>query len=179
MSRRNAHLNLQPKLEGSLVCLRPIKDSDFDALCAIASDPLLWEQHPVKNRTDRTVFRNWFADAVAGHALVVVEHDTGLVIGTSRYEVLDERRREVEIGWTFLARSHWGGSYNREVKRLMIDHAFSWAQLITFKVHEDNLRSVRAVAKLRAERVRLEPSRHGVGNSVVFALTPDVWAVRG
>jgi RimJ/RimL family protein N-acetyltransferase len=172
-------LDLQPAIVGSLVWLRPIEESDFDALYAIASDPLLWEQHPVKNRTDRTVFRDWFADAVAGQALVVVERSTGLAIGTSRYEVLDEGRREVEIGWTFLARSHWGGPYNSEVKRLMIDHAFGWAQVITFKVHEDNFRSVRAVEKLGAKRVGVEPSRHGAGNSVVFALTPGVWSARG
>jgi RimJ/RimL family protein N-acetyltransferase len=178
MSGRKAPLEFQPTIEGSLVRLRPIKESDFEALYAIASDPLLWEQHPVKNRTDRTVFRNWFADGVAGHALVVVERSTGLVIGTSRYEVLDERRREVEIGWTFLARTRWGGTYNSEVKRLMIDHAFGWALVITFKVHEDNLRSVRAVEKLGAERVRLEPARYGVGNSVVFALTPGMWSAR-
>ncbi len=165
-------MDWQPTLEGSLVRMRPIHESDFDALYAIASDPLLWAQHPVKNRTDRSVFRSWFDDALAGHALVVVERSSGQTIGTSRYEVLDERRRDVEIGWTFLARSHWGGAHNGEVKRLMIDHAFGWAHTITFKVHEDNLRSLRAVEKLGAERVGLEPSRHGIGGSVVYVLTP-------
>lgn len=155
--------------------LRPINEADFDALYAIASDPLLWEQHPVKNRTDRAVFRSWFDDALAGCALVVVERSSGTVIGTSRYEVLDERQREVEIGWTFLARSHWGGAYNGELKRLMIEHAFGWAQVITLKAHEDNMRSLRAIEKLGAERVCLERARHGVGNSIVYALTPTVW----
>jgi len=175
MSGDESPFELQPKVEGTLVHLRPIEESDFDALYAIASDPLLWEHHPVKNRTNRGVFRSWFDDGVAGHALVIVERGSGLVIGTSRYEVLDESGREVEIGWTFIARSHWGGAYNGEVKRLMIDHAFGWARLVTIKVHESNLRSLRAVEKLGAERVRLEPARHGIGSSVVFALTPGVW----
>ncbi|HVX68279.1 MAG TPA: GNAT family N-acetyltransferase [Mycobacteriales bacterium] len=166
----------QPTLEGSLVWLRPIKTSDFDALYAIASDPLLWEQHPVKNRTDRAVFQSWFDDALTSQALVVIERSTGLAIGTSRYEVRDRRRRHVEIGWTFISRSHWGGAYNSDVKRLMIDHAFGWARVVTLKVHESNLRSLRAIEKLGAERVRLEPARHGVGSSVVYELTPATWS---
>lgn len=148
---------LQPALEGSLVRLRPIIESDFEALYAIASDPLLWEQHPVKNRTDQVVFRRWFDDAMAGCALVVLERSTGLTIGTSRYHLVNEQQREVEIGWTFLARSHWGGAYNGEVKRLMIEHAFGWTQVITLKVLENNLRSRRAVEKLGAHASASNP----------------------
>jgi RimJ/RimL family protein N-acetyltransferase len=166
----------QPTLEGVLVQLRPIEESDFEALRAIASDPLLWEQHPVKNRTERAVFRTWFNDALAGRALVVVDCSSGKTIGTSRYKVLDERRRNVEIGWTFLARTHWGGAHNGELKKLMIDHALRWADVITFKAHEHNLRSIRAIEKLGAKRVGVEPSWHGLGCSVVYELTPAIWS---
>jgi RimJ/RimL family protein N-acetyltransferase len=38
---------------------------------------------------------------------------------------LDEAQRIVAIGYTFIARDHWGGHYNRALKTLMLDHAFS------------------------------------------------------
>lgn len=38
--------DLQPTLIGSTITLRPLREADFDALHAAASDPLIWEQHP-------------------------------------------------------------------------------------------------------------------------------------
>jgi len=113
-------LDRQPLLAGELLDLRPMRPSDFDALYAIASDPLLWEQHPSKDRTQRSVFEQWFDDAMtSGGALVAIDRTDGRVIGTSRFDDYDAARREVEIGWTFLDRSLWGGQYNREMKQLM------------------------------------------------------------
>jgi len=43
-------MNLQPVLENDLVKLAPLQESDFEALYRVASDPLVWEQHPNKNR---------------------------------------------------------------------------------------------------------------------------------
>src|SRR4051794_33828829 len=98
-----------------------MRPSDFDALYAIASDPLLWAQHPSKDRTQRSVFEQWFDDAMAsGGALVAIDRAGGTVIGTSRFDNYDAARREVEIGWTFLDRSLWGGHHNREMKQLML-----------------------------------------------------------
>lgn len=41
---------LQPTLHGDLVSLRPLRPDDLDALYAVASDPLVWEQHPDRDR---------------------------------------------------------------------------------------------------------------------------------
>ncbi|MGB5249420.1 MAG: GNAT family N-acetyltransferase, partial [Gammaproteobacteria bacterium] len=56
--------------------------------------------------------------------------------------------REVEIGWTFLSRDYWGGSYNAEIKQLMLEHAFSFVDTVVFWVGETNFRSRRAVEKI-------------------------------
>src|SRR4051794_28109261 len=115
----------QPVLTGELVALRPLVPGDWDALYAVASDPLIWEQHPVSDRWREPVFRTFFDEALAsGGALAALDCSDGRVIGSSRFHGFDPERREVEIGWTFLARSHWGGAYNGEMKRLMLDHAF-------------------------------------------------------
>ncbi len=100
----------QPHLKGELVELRPLRAEDFHALFAAGSDPLIWEQHPAKDRYQQDVFTKFFSDALAsGGALIALDAKDGAVIGSSRYHGYDEANSEVEIGWTFLARSHWGG----------------------------------------------------------------------
>lgn len=162
-------LDLQPTLTGERVRLRPLRVDDVDALYAIAADPLLWEQHPSKDRTNARVFRAWFDEALAsGGALVAEDLVSQEVIGTSRYVVRSDT--ELEIGWTFLARERWGGVWNGEIKRLMLDHAFPAAAVVRFTVHVDNVRSRRAVERLGATRVGAEPDCHGRGLNVVFEL---------
>jgi RimJ/RimL family protein N-acetyltransferase len=141
----------QPTLEGRLVHLRPLKPDDFDALYAVAADPLIWEQHPARNRWKRDVFEAFFRQAIAsGGALLALDAATGRVIGSSRYHGYDEAASRVEIGWSFLARVCWGGAYNGEMKRLMLDHAFRGVRTVIFKIGPNNMRSRRAVEKIGA-----------------------------
>jgi RimJ/RimL family protein N-acetyltransferase len=161
----------QPVLKGELVEVRPLRDVDFESLFAISSDPLLWEQHPAKERAERSGFERWFEEATAsGGALTVIDLRDGRIIGTSRYHGYDEARSEVEIGWTFLARSHWGGPYNADLKRLMLQHAFAFVDSVVFKVHSENFRSQRAVAKLGAVLVGTEVDPQGRGENYIFRL---------
>jgi RimJ/RimL family protein N-acetyltransferase len=144
----------QPHLVGDLVEVRPLREADYAALSAVAADPLIWEQHPEPNRYRQDVFRAFFSDHLAsGGAMLVLDRSTGAVIGTSRFHSYDPERSEVEIGWTFLARSHWGGTYNRELKTLMLGHAFRFVRTVVFLVHPRNVRSQRAVEKLGAVRI--------------------------
>ncbi|MHB8800906.1 MAG: GNAT family N-acetyltransferase [Thermoanaerobaculia bacterium] len=140
---------LQPTLRGSLLELRPLRTEDWADLFAAASDPLIWEQHPESNRHEEEVFRRFFAGALeSGGALVAIDRSSGRIVGSSRFNGYDPERREVEIGWTFLARSHWGGRYNGEMKRLMLDHAFRSVDTVLFLVGPENHRSRRAVEKI-------------------------------
>lgn len=141
----------QPILVGELLELRPVRADDFDALFRVASDPRIWEQHPEPERCQEPVFRKFFRDALdSGGALVALDRATGEVIGSSRYHNYDAARSVVEIGWTFLSRAYWGGRYNGEMKRLMLDHAFRWVDRVIFVIGPDNLRSRRAVEKIGA-----------------------------
>ena len=169
-------LDRQPVLASELLLVRPLRRDDFEALWAISSDPLLWEQHPAKERAEREGFEQWFQDAIAsGGALVVLSHDDGEVIGTSRYDRLDAEASEVEIGWTFIARRLWGGPHNRELKRLMLDHAFGSVRTVVLRVHSENLRSRRAVEKLGASLVATEVDALGRGENVVYRLSAEQW----
>lgn len=169
--------DLQPTLTGELLHLRPLCPADFDALYAAASDPLIWEQHP-ERRSELEVFRNFFAGALeSGGALVAIDRKSGKLIGTSRYARLVPGK-QVEIGWTFLARPYWGGAYNGEMKRLMIDHALRFVERVVFTVARTNLRSQKAVEKIGGLRVGTETRTGPDGASqenVVFAISREAW----
>jgi RimJ/RimL family protein N-acetyltransferase len=170
--------DLQPTLKGQRLELRPLREPDFDALYAVASDPLIWEQHPQRDRWKPEVFREFFSDAIAsGGALVALDAASGSVVGSSRYFGYDAHRNQVEIGWTFLARERWGGVYNGEMKKLMIDHAFRFVDSVIFVIGEDNRRSRRAVEKLGG-RLDADAVAPREGGRVVYRLWMGDWARR-
>jgi len=143
--------DLQPPLQGDLLHLRPLRPDDFEALYAVASGPLIWEQHPSPDRYKKDVFQSFFHDALDSKgALIAIDNKTNRVIGSSRFNAYDEDKSEIEIGWTFLARSHWGGLYNRQMKHLMLRHAFQFVKSVIFVVGPQNFRSQRALAKIGA-----------------------------
>ena len=163
--------DLQPILKGELLRLRPLRPEDWDDLYAVASDPLIWEQHPIKDRYKEEVFKGFFREALeSGGALIVIDSKDGQVIGSSRFHGYDKEKSEIEIGWTFLARSHWGGIYNQEMKQLMLGHAFRFVKSVIFLVGPQNLRSQRAVEKIGGLRVGSRTDGSG-RDSFVFQIT--------
>ena len=143
--------DFQPTLRGSLLELRPLRADDWDALFAVASDPLIWEQHPANDRYQEEVFRRFFSEALeSGGALIALNRADGRAIGSSRFHGYDAEASEVEIGWSFLARACWGGRYNGEMKWLMLQHAFRFVDNVVFLIGAENRRSRRAVEKIGA-----------------------------
>lgn len=166
--------DLQPTLKGELLELRPLQPDDFDALFAAASDPLIWEQHPESDRWTKPVFQRYFDGGIESKgALAIIDRETGRIVGSSRYCNLKPNESEVEIGWTFLERVYWGGEHNRELKSLMLNHAFRFVDRVVFVVGENNLRSQKALEKIGArflKKVEL-PARGGaLAQNVVYAL---------
>jgi len=162
--------DLQPDLQGELLVLRPLRQDDFDALYAVASDPLIWELHPSPDRYKLDVFTEFFREAMeSGGALIALDARYGRVIGSSRFHGYDEAKSEIEIGWTFLARSYWGGTYNKEMKQLMLRHAFRFVKSVVFMVGPENWRSQKAMEKIGG--VRIAPRKNWKGReSVVFQI---------
>src|SRR5436305_12524507 len=141
--------DFQQTLIGPTLTFRPISAEDWPELFAAASDPEIWKVHPRSNRYTEPVFRQYFDSAVASKmAFVFVDRATGRLIGSSRYYGHDAALSEIEIGWTFMVRSHWGGATNREVKRLMLDHAFGFVDTVVFWVGGKNWRSQGAMKKI-------------------------------
>ncbi len=167
MKNERRRFDLQPRLVGELIEVRPLVPEDWESLFAVASDPLIWEQHPAQDRYREEVFREFFREALAtGSAFVVIDRKTDRIIGSSRYFGFDPQDSSVEIGWTFLARAFWGGDYNRELKRLMLDHAFRFVDRVVFIIGINNLRSQKAIEKIGGVRVGRRDKTDANGNVV-------------
>jgi RimJ/RimL family protein N-acetyltransferase len=161
----------QPTLRGRLVTLRPLRADDWDALFSVASDPLIWEQHPHRERYKKEAFRQYFSGAMeSGGAFLVLDTETGEVIGSTRFYEYHEDQSEIEIGWTFLARSRWGGAYNGEMKQLRVKHALGFVDTVVFRVGMQNMRSQRAMEKIGGVRSGTRPGVGGEQN-ILFKIT--------
>ena len=170
-------MGLQPTLTGDVIELRPLRSDDFDALFSAASDPRIWEQHPENDRYQRDVFQKYFDGALESKgAFAIIERKSGRIIGSSRYCNLDSKNSEVEVGWTFLDRQFWGGIYNRELKKLMLDHAFRFVERVVFVVGEKNLRSQKALEKIGArfsKKKHLPAGECLLAPNLVFEITRE------
>jgi RimJ/RimL family protein N-acetyltransferase len=164
----------QPTFEGTLIFVEPLRAEHRDALFTAASDPGIWEQHPVRNRHEPAMFSIYFDTAMASQgALLVRDRSTGVVVGSSRFVNYDPARRTVEIGYTFLARDLWGTGANRELKSFMMRHAFSRVDRVEFVVGVNNHRSRRAMENIGAHLDRFLVEREPEGDlreSVVYVM---------
>jgi RimJ/RimL family protein N-acetyltransferase len=162
------HFDIQPILAGTYVNARPLRKDDEEELYAVAADPLIWEQHPNKNRYTRKEFSKFFSEALeSGGTLLVTDAKTGAVIGSSRFYGYNEKLGEIEIGWTFLSRSHWGGKYNGELKHLMLNHALKFVKTVVFYIDHENRRSQRSLEKIGGVRDNKLDSK----GRIVFRIT--------
>lgn len=149
--------DFQPTLQNEFVKLVPLKETDFEILYKVASDPLIWEQHPNKNRWKRDVFENFFKGAIESKgAFLIYDAKTNEPIGSSRFYGFDKEKSEISIGYTFYARSHWGGKYNPSAKQLMIQHAFQFVDNVIFHIGANNIRSQKAIERIGAIKIAEE-----------------------
>src|SRR5438477_3146646 len=154
--------DLRPILKGELIELRPLTPEDWDDLFAVASDPLIWEQHPESDRYKEDVFKVFFREALeCGGAFVIIDKKSQQVIGSTRFYGYAPEKSEIEIGWTFLTRNYWGGLYNWELKQLMLAHAFKFVENVIFLVGENNVRSQRVTEKIGGIRNGMVEKTYG------------------
>lgn len=147
-------MNTQISLHDQLVQLEPLQITDLEKLFGVANDPLLWEQHPNKDRYKREVFEVFFRGAMESKgAYIIYDAATKMPIGSSRYYDLGKEPNTICIGYTFFARSHWGSTYNQAAKKLMLDHAFKSVDKVHFHIGAVNIRSQKAIERLGAIKI--------------------------
>lgn len=163
-------MNLQPTLKNDLITLFPLTENDFEELYNVASDPLIWEQHPNKDRYKREVFKNFFEGALqSGGAFKIIDNATNKVIGSTRFYDLNMKDKSVLIGYTFYGREYWGSTYNPQVKKIMLDYAFQYINKVFFHIGANNIRSQKAIERIGASKVReIEVAYHGEPEKLNF-----------
>lgn len=167
-------MNLQPTLTNHLITLRPLVETDFDALYNVASDKLIWEQHPNNDRYQKSVFKEFFAIALASKgAFVIIDNKSNSIIGSSRYYEYNSEKKQLVIGYTFIARSYWGTNYNRTLKELMMNYAFQFVDVIHFHVGKTNFRSLKAMEKLGGEIIGHVVSTTGVVGNPIYEIKKE------
>ena len=143
-------MDRQPHLAHPQLILRPATADDWPALHAAASDPGIWEGLPANDRWQEPVFRAFFDDGLASTGMLVAQEPGGAIIGSSRYDFSRADAFEVEIGWTFLVRRHWGGQTNHIMKALMVGHALAAVDRVIFLIGDTNIRSRTACERIGA-----------------------------
>lgn len=166
----HAPFDTRPMLESDSTLLIPLAESDFDALYKIASDPLIWEQHPNRDRWQEPVFRNFFEGAIQSRgAFKIIDKASGEVIGSTRMYDYNEQADSILIGYTFFARTCWGKGYNTEVKRVMLEYLFRFVSTVDFHIGATNYRSQHSIVRLGARKVaELEVAYYGEATRLNF-----------
>ncbi len=161
---------LQPSLQNEFVKIFPLGENDLEKLYAVANDPLLWEQHPNKDRYKREVFEIFFKGALESKgAFLVYDAKTGEVIGSSRFYGYDKEKSLISIGYTFVSRNCWGKGHNAALKKLMLEHAFKFVDNVVFHIGAHNIRSQKAIQKLGAQKIaEQQMSYYGEQNNLNF-----------
>ena len=157
--------------------LAPLEDGDRDGLYGAAADPGTWAQHPARRRHERPEFDRYFDEVIRGGTLCARESGSGRIIGCSRFYRPPEDPADIAIGYTFLARSHWGGAWNRRMKTLMVTHAFAHVPRVWFHIAPTNTRSRIATERLGAVLVSTGEVDLGSGPEPfdTLVLSPRDW----
>ena len=160
----------QPVLENDKVRIRPLLESDFESLFALASDPLVWAQHPVPDRYKQDVFENYFRGGIESKgAVLVMDAATDQVIGSSRFYDFNPEDNSILIGYTFFGREFWGGHFNPSLKKLMLDYVFQFVDKVCFHIGAVNIRSQTAISRLGARKVaEADIAYHGEKSNANF-----------
>ncbi|MDY0905852.1 GNAT family N-acetyltransferase [Pedobacter sp. CFBP9032] len=171
--------NLQPSFASDLIKVVPLQESDFESLYAVASDPLIWEQHPNPDRYKREVFQIFFQGAIeSGGAFIIYDQSTGNVVGSSRYYEWNEEENSIAIGYTFIARQFWGRGFNGAMKKMMVDYAFQFVDKVILHIGATNFRSQKAIEKLGATKIaEIEVAYYGEPEkwNFVYEIKKNAW----
>lgn len=172
-------INIQPTLENERVILSPLLESDFESLYKAASDPVIWEQHPNKDRWKKEIFETFFEGAMQGKgAFKITDKSTGSIIGSSRYYDYNEKENSIFIGYTFYITSCWGTGINKSVKAIMLDYILQFTDKVYFHIGANNIRSQIAIGRIGAEKIaEQEVAYHGEAKQLnfVYEISKQHW----
>lgn len=175
--------DLSAILEAHPVRLEPLAEHHLEPLrLACAQDTDIWDIYPVNmlgDGFDQAIAA--FHDLKSWIRFAVIDRDTNLLVGMSNF-INPDQFGVVEIGGTYIAPSVRGTGFNRQMKKLMVEHAFACGVTrIEFRVDIRNTRSMAAVKKLGAvhegtlRKNRITWTGY-VRDTAIFGLLREDWA---
>ncbi len=143
------------ELEGEKVRLKPLTEEYFDELIGLSHEEIIWTYMPV-NGTDNEKLRAALNEALLKrdkgeqYPFVVINKDTGKVMGSTRYLHINAEHRNLEIGYTWYLPEYWGKGYNEECKYLLLKYCFEELKTIRVQIitSSKNLRSQKAIERI-------------------------------
>ncbi len=179
-----SHWHEAPTLRGESVLLQPLEETDWQALVKAHDGPEILRYFPFGPESEPPSAET-VAAAVrdpARHALVQVDVEKTTVVGTTSLYLMDEAKRQLTVGYTWLSEATRGGPINVEAKLLLFRYAFGTLGAVRVQLYVDvlNQRSLRAVDRLGAQRegVLRKHARRRDGSwrdTVVFSVIDDDW----
>lgn len=181
-------MNPQPvTLNGPFVRLVPLTLDHVPALASVGLDPVLWRWIPTPITTVgemRAYVASALDDQARGLALpfAITDATSNELIGCTRFGNIDVKHRRLEIGWTWLARSHQRSAANTSAKRLLLGHAFDdlGAMRVELKTDALNDKSRAAIGRIGAVqegifRKHLVTASGRVRDTVYFSIIDTDW----
>jgi RimJ/RimL family protein N-acetyltransferase len=178
-----------PTLAGTVARMEPLAERHRDGLREALGDPAVWRWTRI-DASAGPAFDAWFDEALeltasrSEFAFATVDAASGRPVGSSRYLSFRPADRGLEIGWTLVSPTAWGGGANSEAKLLMLDHAFSelGCARVEFKTDARNERARAALAALPSSfegifRKHMLMYGERWRDSAWYAITDDDWPV--
>ncbi len=177
------------ELTGQRVRLVPLVWAHLPELCDVALDPELW-RYTVRSVETREELVDYLTQAIkdgeAGTAIpyAITLIETGEIVGTTRFNHIEPQHNRLEIGFTLIGLKWHGSGINREIKHLMLDHAFNTmgCQRVEFRASADNLRSRRALEKIGAKfeaifRNFMYSPAKGMRDVAIYSILAEEWPI--
>lgn len=173
-------MDIQPTLTDGKFCIRPLKEADVEELAKAAADPLIWEQHPAKERAVEAHFIPYAYKLLeTGGAVIFEKRDEMRIIGCSKFYLAPNAPEEMSIGFTFIQRDFWGTGVNYALKTMMFNHIFHTDERVWLHIAPENFRSQRATEKLGAWKTgsfKIDPLNTGTASlHYCYLLTKEAW----
>lgn len=174
-----------PSLDGARVRLDPLTAAHAPGLLAAADDPdsiFRWSVAVIRTPTDAESFVRSAVDDPDRQPYAVIDRDTGTVVGSTSYYLLEPEHRKLTIGHTWLSTKVQRTHVNTEAKLLLLGHAFDDLHAVRVEWHADelNTRSRDALTRLgaRHEGLLRKHRRRRDGSwrtTALFSMTDDDW----
>ncbi len=144
-------------LQGVRVALVPMETSHIAPLYEALNDPDVWTYSPPGMRSIEDM-RAYVEAALEERSqevsmpFVIRDMETDRLVGTTRFADISVAHRQLEIGWTALAREVWRTRVNTECKYLLLRHCFETLGTVRVQLKADsrNTRSLRAMERIGA-----------------------------